>query len=399
MTAVPQLPVVPKRTYGWRTWRELVWELIVAAILGCAVTFIEGGGKHEMPPFHTFVRNAIICACIVILSRGLETMLSWAIEQSRIPIVLRTLIYALGAWIGFFAGLLVVATIYGAEEDDYRFHTFHFIYSVTAAALISIVVGFILHHNRKRNDRLRQSIERLKEHEFAEKELEIARAMQQRLLPPPEIDAGNYHVSARTEAAHIIGGDFYDVLRLDDGSIAVIAADVSGKGIAASLIMATCKAIIPFFAKGNSPSEVMNKLNAKLCDELQRREFVALTYAQLDATGGRVQIVNAGMPDPLLVTDGNCRVVSCRGDRYPLGVRRESRYEATSVVLAGNERLVMFSDGLPEASTHGEPLGYDRIESLAVQSRSVDDFLAQVRAIPNIAIDDDATVVMVSRTG
>jgi hypothetical protein len=397
MTAVPQFPVAPKRTYGWRTWRELVVELIAAAIIGCAVTFIEGGGKHEMPPLHTFVRNAIICACIVILSRGLETMLSWAIEQSRMPVVFRTLVYALGAWIGFFAGLLVVASIYGAEEDDYRFHTFHFIYSVTAAALISIVVGFALHHNRKRNDRLRRSIERLKEHEFAEKELEIARAMQQRLLPPPEIDAGNYHVSARTEAAHIIGGDFYDVLRLDDGSIAVIAADVSGKGIAASLIMATCKAIIPFFAKGNSPAEVMNKLNEKLCGELQRREFVALTYAQIDSTGG-VQIVNAGMPDPLLVSDGNCRVVSCRGDRYPLGVRREVRYEATTVTLVDGERLVMFSDGLPEASTLGEPLGYDRIESLAVQSTSVDDLLERVRAIPNIAIDDDATVVMVSRS-
>ncbi|MEK6375154.1 MAG: PP2C family protein-serine/threonine phosphatase [Acidobacteriota bacterium] len=399
MTAVAQLPVAPKRTYGWRTWREPLVEIFLAVALGCAVTLIEGGGKDEMPGLRTFVRNAIIASSILILSRGLETMLSWAIEQSRVPVVLRTLIYALGAWVGLFAGLLVVATIYGAEDDDFRFHSFHFIYSITAAVLISCVVGFILHHNRKRNDRLRQSIERLKEHEFAEKELEIARAMQQRLLPPPEIDAGGYHVSARTEAAHIIGGDFYDVLRLDDGSIAVIAADVSGKGIAASLIMATCKAIIPFFAKGNSPAEVMNKLNAKLCDELQRREFVALTYAQFDATGGGVQIVNAGMPDPLLVREGHCRVVSCRGDRYPLGVRREVRYEATSVTFADGERLVMFSDGLPEASAHGEPLGYDRIESLAVQSASVDDFLARVRAIPNIAIDDDATVVIVSRTG
>jgi serine phosphatase RsbU (regulator of sigma subunit) len=396
MTAIPQLPVVPKRSYGWRTWREPIVETILAVALGCAITLIEAGGKDEMPELRTFVRNAIIASCILIVSRGLETMLSWAIEQSRFRLIFRTILYALGAWIGFFAGLLVVATIYGAEDDDFRFHSFHFIYSVTAAALISIVVGFILHHNRKRNDRLRQSIERLKEHEFAEKELEIARAMQQRLLPPQEIDAGNFHVSARTEAAHIIGGDFYDVVRLDDGSIAVIAADVSGKGIAASLIMATCKAIIPFFAKGNSPAEVMNKLNAKLCDELQKREFVALTYAQFDSKGG-VQIVNAGMPDPLLVSDGGCRVVSCRGDRYPLGVRREVRYRATAATLADGERLMMFSDGLPEASTHGEPLGYDRIESLAVQSASVDDLLERVRAIPNIAIDDDATVVIVSR--
>jgi len=221
--------------------------------------------------------------------------------------------------------------------------------------------------------------------------------MQQRLLPPPEIDVEGIHVSARTQAAHIIGGDFYDVLRLDDGSVAVIAADVSGKGIAASLIMATCKAIIPFFASGASPAEVMNKLNTKLCDELQRREFVALAYAQVDPASGRVQIVNAGMPDPLLVRGGHCRVVSCPGDRSPLGARRAARYEATSIDLTDGERLVMFSDGLAEASADGEPLGYDRIESLTAGSASVDELLERLHAIPNVIIDDDATVVMLSR--
>ena len=193
MTAIP---FAPKRTYGWRTWREPVREIALAVGIGWLITFIEGGGGKHMPSMHSFVRNGIIVACILILSRGMETMLSWAIEQSRVPLLFRTLVYALGAWLGFFAGLLVVATLYGAEDSDFRFHSFHFIYSLTAAALIACVVGFILHHNRKRNDRLRASIERLKEHEFAEKELEIARSMQQRLLPPPEIDAEGWHVSA-----------------------------------------------------------------------------------------------------------------------------------------------------------------------------------------------------------
>jgi len=396
MTATA-LPAAPKRTYGWRTWREPLMETALAVGIGWLVTFIEGGGRKEMSPAHDFVRNAILASCILIFSRGLETMLSWAIEQSRIPTVFRTIVYALGAWIGFFAGLFVVASIYGREESDFRFHSFHFIYSIVAAALISCVVGFILHHNRKRNDRLRQQIERLKEHEFAEKELEIARSVQQRLLPPPEIDAEGFHVSARTQAAHIIGGDFYDVLRLDDGTVAVIAADVSGKGIAASLIMATCKAMIPFFASGSTPAEMMTRLNVRLCEELQRREFVALTYAQFDAATGRAEIVNAGMPDPLVIRDGECRVVSCSGDRSPLGARGAAKYEATSVTLGVDERLVMFSDGLPEASAQGEPLGYPRIEALAVECRTVDTLLERVRAIPGIVIDDDATVVMVTR--
>src|SRR5207247_5366865 len=130
-----------------------VIETALAVCIGWIITFVEGGGGKQMPSMHSFVRNGIIVASVLILSRGLETMLSWAIEQSRVPLIFRTLIYALGAWIGFFAGLLVVATVYGAEDDDFRFHSFHFIYSLIAVALIACVVGFILHHNRKRNAR------------------------------------------------------------------------------------------------------------------------------------------------------------------------------------------------------------------------------------------------------
>ena len=238
----------PKRTYGWRSWRDPIRESILGVAIVIAFTFLESGARNELPSLHTLVRNTILAIVVMLNSRGLETMLSWAIEQSRIPLIFRTIIYALGAWIGFFLGLVIVASLFGAEESDFRFHSFHFIYSITAAVLIACVVGFMLHHNQKRSDRLQQAYDRLKEHEFAEKELEIARSVQQRLLPPPEIDANGFHVSARTEAAHIIGGDFYDVMRLDDGSLAVIVADVSGKGMAASLIMASCKAAVSLLA-------------------------------------------------------------------------------------------------------------------------------------------------------
>jgi serine phosphatase RsbU (regulator of sigma subunit) len=384
------------RTYGWRKWTDPIFESLIAILVGVAVTMVEGGGKHQMPEWPTFVRNAILGVAILIDSRGLETMLSWAIEQSRIPTVFRTLVYALGAWLGFFSGLLVVASLFGAEDDDFRFHTFHAIYSLTAAALIAVVMGFIFHHNRKRNDRLRQTIERLKEHEFAEKELEIARSVQQRLMPPPEIDAGAFHVSARTEAAHIIGGDFYDVVRLDDGSVSVLIADVSGKGIAASLIMASCKAAIPFLAMSPDPVRVLEGLNARLCADLQKREFVAMALAHFPLNG-TASLVNAGMPDPLLLhSDGRVEPLSCGGDRLPLGLRRSVQYAATSFDLRNGDRLLMFSDGLAEAAVNGEPIGYDRVHELAARARSVDDLLAAVRS--GATVDDDATGVLISRS-
>lgn len=384
------------RTYGWRQWTDPLFESLIAIAVGCAVTLIEGGGKREMPDLQTFARNAIIGISILIVSRGLETMLSWAIEQSRVPTMFRTLVYALGAWLGFFAGLLVVASLFGAEDDDFRFHTFHAIYSLTAAALIAVVMGFIFHHNRKRNDRLRHTIERLKEHEYAEKELEIARAVQQRLMPPPEIDAGAFHVSARTEAARIIGGDFYDVVRLDDGSVSVLIADVSGKGIAASLIMASCKAAIPFLATSPDPVRVLEGLNARLCADLQKREFVAMALAHFPVDGVST-LVNAGMPDPLLLhSGGRVEPLSCAGDRLPLGIRSSVKYVATPFDLRAGDRLLMFSDGLAEAAVNGEPIGYDRVQEIAARCTSVDELLAAVRS--GATVDDDATGVLISRS-
>jgi serine phosphatase RsbU (regulator of sigma subunit) len=386
-----------QRTYGWRSWGDPLREMLLGVALGCIITFIESGGQHQLQPLRTFLRNSIFGIIIVFASRGLETMLSWAIEQSRIPTVFRTIVYTVGSWLGFFVGLAINSRLFGPDDDGRDFHSFHFFYSIATAAAASVIIGLILHHNRKRNDRLRASIERLKEHEFAEKELEIAREMQQRLLPPPEIAGDGWRVSARTEAAHIIGGDFYDVLRLEDGSVAFVCADVSGKGIAASLIMASCKAMIPFLATRGGAAVVMNALNEKLSAELQRREFVAMTYAQLDPKSGRLDIVNAGMPDPLLL-DGSCRAVTFTGDRFPLGARASARYEATSINLGAQERLLLFSDGLPEATTLGEPLGYDRIESLAARMNGVDDLMRAVQSIDGVSIDDDATVVLISRS-
>ncbi len=387
------------RTYGWRSWRDPFRESLLAIAVGWAFTLIESGARNELPPLHTLARNTILSVAILSLSRGLETVLSWAIEQSRVPLIFRTVVYALGAWLGFFFGLVVVAMLYGAEESDFRFHSFHFIYSMTAAVLLASVVGLALHHNQKRKDRLLAAQARLKEHEFAEKELEIARSVQQRLLPPPEIDANGFHVSARTEAAHIIGGDFYDVVRLDDGSVAVIVADVSGKGMAASLIMASCKAAISLLATSSrDATDVIRSLNAKLCAELQKREFVAMVYAQCDANRSRIEIVNAGMPDPLLInTNGSCRPIVCSGERLPLGIRANRDYQKLSVDLRDGDRLLLFSDGLPEALVNGDPLGYERVEEFAARARSIDDLLGNVRALPGVRIDDNATAVVISR--
>ena len=377
------------RSYGWRTWGDALREALLGAAIGIVYSIIEKAGRNQFPDNHTLVRNIILVALTMCVVRLIETMLSWAIEQSRYPTVFRVIIYAVGGWVGYTVGLLVVAALMGIDKTDLDIHSYHFVYVLYVTASLSTLIGFVIHHNRKRNDRLR-------EREFAAKELDIARAMQRRLLPPEQIDHDGFRVNARMEAARIVGGDFYDVVPLNDGAYAIVIADVSGKGIAASLVMASCKAMIPFLASSGSAAEVMGALSAKLCEQLERREFVAMLFMRFDPRSGSIEAVNAGMPDPLILHAGGAmESLAFTGDRLPLGAKRVVDYRATSAMLQRGERLVAFSDGLPEATVDGSPIGYDRVESMIGGLTSIDALLSEVK---RAKVDDDMTVVIVERT-
>jgi len=220
-------------------------------------------------------------------------------------------------------------------------------------------------------DRRRDLVERLQlEHlvaqELGRRELEMARDVQRRLLPPSEIAGPGWQVAARCQPARVVAGDFYDVLRHPDGSVDVVVADVAGKGFAASLIMASVKAMLPFVTADDGVAEALSALNGRLAAELGRGEFVALTLARFRPDKKLVEIANGGAPDPYLLQPGcDPQPVSVPGPRLPLGVRAEVGYAARTVELAGNARLLMITDGLPEArDAGGEPMGYQVLESM-----------------------------------
>ena len=175
----------------------------------------------------------------------------------------------------------------------------------------------------RQRERARQELyETLLEEELSLDELRLAREVQCRLLPPGLVSGEGFAIAGRNYPARFVAGDFYDVIRRADGVDAVVA-DVAGKGIGPSLIMATVKAVLPFLADGEkSVEETLGKLNRRLHAELSRREFVALAYARLEAASGRVRIADAG-------------------------------------------RLLLLTDGIPEAPTGGgEVLGYEGFSAL-----------------------------------
>jgi serine phosphatase RsbU (regulator of sigma subunit) len=201
---------------------------------------------------------------------------------------------------------------------------------------------------------------------FARQQLELARDLQQRLLPPAILETGHYRVNARNVPAAHVAGDFYDFVPLGKDRLLLVLADVSEKGIEAGRIMATVKAIIPILAAEQSnPAPLLGRLNERLAGQLPRREFVAIALAIYDAERGSMTIANAGLPDPLLLSSMQSIAVS--GPRYPIGIRKNLNYESVTVPITPADRLIFFTDGLPEAIVNGEPLGY---EPLATEVRA-----------------------------
>ena len=219
----------------------------------------------------------------------------------------------------------------------------------------------------RQRERARQELyETLLEEELSLDELRLAREVQCRLLPPGLVSGEGFAIAGRNYPARFVAGDFYDVIRRAGGVDAVVA-DVAGKGIGPSLIMATVKAMLPFLADGEkSVEETLGKLNRRLHGELSRREFVALAYARLEAASGRVRIADAGLPAPWLLRRGEDPVeLEVHGQRLPLGLFPAIEYRASEVTLEPGDRLLLLTDGIPEAPTGGgEVLGYEGFSAL-----------------------------------
>ncbi len=223
-------------------------------------------------------------------------------------------------------------------------------------------------------DRRRELVEQLQleelvARELGRRELEMARDVQRRLLPPAELSGPGWDVVARCVPARVVSGDFYDVLRHADGAVDVVVADVAGKGFAASLIMASVKAMLPFVTEEGSAAESLARLNSRLAGELGRGEFVALTLARYRPSEGSLELSNAGAPDPYLLRPGTVpRPLSVPGPRLPLGVRDEVAYASRTVRIEAGDSVLLITDGLPEArGAGGDPLGYEALETLIAE--------------------------------
>ncbi|HVR70144.1 MAG TPA: SpoIIE family protein phosphatase [Vicinamibacteria bacterium] len=194
-----------------------------------------------------------------------------------------------------------------------------------------------------------------------DKELQIAREIQQGLFPPRTPAIAGFEIAARSLACYQVGGDYYDFIPLPAGRWALIIADVSGKGTPASILMASVHASLRALAGTAPPAVVMERVNAFLYESTQANKYVTLVYAELDPATRRLTYVNAGhVPPYLLRRDGSTRRLTAGGP--VLGLLEDVRYEVAEVELLPGDVVAMVTDGATEALSADEhEMGDERL--------------------------------------
>jgi len=194
-----------------------------------------------------------------------------------------------------------------------------------------------------------------------DRELQIARGIQRSLFPPGRPEIEGYDVAAESRPCHEVGGDSYDWIPLGDGRLALVTADVAGKGTPASLLMASVHAFVHAQAGAVSPAQAMERLNRFLLARTQTSRFVTLFYAELDAARHRLAYVNAGHVPPYRVgRDGTVGRLTEGGPA--LGLLADATYGVSEVGLEPGDVVALVTDGVTEAqSPDGREFGDDRV--------------------------------------
>ena len=181
------------------------------------------------------------------------------------------------------------------------------------------------------------------------RDLEVAREIQQAMLPDGMWSGGGVEAFGLTKPANTVGGDFYDILPQPDGTVIVALGDVAGKASPAALLMALLLAMLRTLVdEGLGLGDLARRLNLQICKHAPPSRFITLFVASYDTRTGNMQFVNAGQTPPLLRRqDGTIERLSTGGTA--LGMFEGSTYQAGQARLEPGDALVMYSDGITEA--------------------------------------------------
>lgn len=234
-----------------------------------------------------------------------------------------------------------------------------------------------------------------------ERELNLAREIQESLFPRSLPETGWFRAAASSLASHSVAGDYYDVRQTGPDSWSAVVADVSGKGVSSALLAALLQGAFLLASEGGLGMDaVVARVNRFLNERTEGEKYATMFYCTLDA-GGRFRYINAGHCPPSVVRpEGRSKSLPATG--MPVGLLPEAEYTVGEAQLQPGDKVVIFSDGLPEAEdVAGQFFGMRRMRSLVLAHaaggcREMHDAL--VRAVKNFTSGtvqkDDATLLV-----
>ncbi len=350
---------------GWKSsLRWQVWMFVVFAPIAIASDVVRG-----VPGSMDGVNN------VLVILAGTNVLLNFFVRRVRLTHELRVV---LGGSLVFLAFALAnnLSSLGVLPLSDFS-ETPGFV--VCVAALNYAAVRMFLRGERERV--------------ALEGELATAREIQLSILPTTMPSVRSLRFAARYDPASSVAGDLYDFVAVDEAHAGVLVADVAGHGVPAALIASMVKVAVSSHARlASDPAELLRELNATLRRDV-RRNFVTATFLWLDMDARTVTVSNAGHPPPVLIRGND--VVELGPHGVLLGRFAIASYLSSTVALEPGDRIVAWTDGIPEArNARGDQFGEERLFALLRSGASVDDVVNAVHAWRTQEDADDLTIVV-----
>jgi phosphoserine phosphatase RsbU/P len=344
----------------------------VASEAGLAFSTVAFGPS---PRYHTINNIAVIIALIALVAESLRRG-----SSSRDFVMIRR-------------GLLVFVAF--ALWDNIA-GTFHVASKVEPFGFVAFLgaLGYVA---------ARRTLERDQQLGEIQKELEVARRMQQSILPAAFPESANFRVAVRYVPMTSVAGDFYDFIVADDRQAGILIADVSGHGVPAALIASMVKlAATSQRAHAADPSSLLKGMNAALCGNTQS-QFVTAAYVHLDSAAKEIRYSAAGHPPMLLLR--NREVTRVEENGLMLAAFDFATYANAAMPLQRGDRVLLYTDGIVEAANHSGEFYGDRAlqellrETAALPPSDVADRIVNSVQQWSASQDDDLTVLVCDYVG
>ena len=248
------------------------------------------------------------------------------------------------------------------------------------------------------------------EKKHLENELNTASEVQRILLPSKSPNLDGYLISGLNVPAKIVSGDYYDYFKIDENRLGIVIADVSGKGVPASLITAMCRSVVRANASNNHcPAEVLKKVNRQLFPDIREDMFISLAYLIVEANSGKIQIARAGHDAPLHYSSKTQNINPINAPGIAIGIDSgdvfDKSIKSMELKVEKGDILLLYTDGVNEASDiRGEEFGTDRLNKTLANTSGLGAEKV-VKAIQNEVIsfsgdvpqNDDITLIAVEK--